>query len=115
MFPIMGMMNRLLFWELLKVFTISLIGLTGILLIPGIIQTSTQMGLSVSQLVRVIPFSIPKMLPWTIPPSTLFASCIVYGRLSSDNEAVALKAAGVDLLNTDDLEGLQAFLLAHER
>jgi len=26
-----------------------------------------------------------------------------------------LLAAGVDLLNTDDLEGLQAFLLAHER
>jgi lipopolysaccharide export system permease protein len=39
------------------------------------------------------------MLPYTIPATTLFASCVVYGRLSHDNEVVAIKAAGVHLFN----------------
>jgi lipopolysaccharide export system permease protein len=39
------------------------------------------------------------LLPYIIPPSCLFASCVVYGRMSHDNEAVALKAAGVDLFS----------------
>ena len=39
------------------------------------------------------------MLPYTIPATTLFASCVVYGRLSHDNEVVAIKAAGVHLIN----------------
>lgn len=93
-----GILNRMIFWELVKVFLLSLTGLTGLFLIGGIIQQATQYGVSASQLLNIIPLLIPSFLPYTIPATMLFATCIVYGRLSHDNEAVALKAAGVDLL-----------------
>jgi lipopolysaccharide export system permease protein len=56
------------------------------------------MGLSAAQVIQVIPLLVPSLLPYTIPATTLFASCVVYGRVANDNEAVAMKAAGVDLL-----------------
>ncbi len=93
-----GILYRTLFWELFRVFLFSLTGLTGLCLIAGIIQQAQQAGLSQSQILRAIPLIIPTMLPWTIPPTTLFASCVVYGRLANDNEIVAIKAAGIDLL-----------------
>lgn len=98
MFPLLGMLNRMIFWELLKVFLLSLFGLTGLFLVAGLVQQASQMGLSPSQVLNVIPLLIPSTLPYTIPATTLFASCVVYGRVSNDNEAVAMKAAGVDLL-----------------
>jgi lipopolysaccharide export system permease protein len=37
-------------------------------------------------------------LPYTIPATTLFATCVVYGRLSHDNEILAIKSAGVNVM-----------------
>lgn len=98
MFPLPGTLNRMIFWELVKVFLLSVVGLTGLILIPGVVQTASQLGLSSGQVLQVIPLLIPNLLPYTIPATTLFASCVVYGRIANDNEAVAMKAAGVDLL-----------------
>lgn len=91
------LLNRLIFWELLKVFLMSLGTLTGLLVTAGLLQQASQMGLSLYQVIQAIPLFIPNTLPYTIPATTLFASCVVYGRLSHDNEVVAIKAAGVHL------------------
>src|SRR5262249_25413445 len=69
------------------------------LVMAGLIQQAAQMGLTIAQVVRAIPLFVPNTLPYTIPATTLFASCVVYGRLSHDNEVVAIKAAGVHLIN----------------
>jgi lipopolysaccharide export system permease protein len=90
-------LNRMIFWELVRVFMLSLGTLTALFLVVGLVQQASQLGLSLGQLLRVIPLFIPSSLPLTIPATTLFASCVVYGRLSHDNEVVALKAAGVHL------------------
>lgn len=95
---ILTLMNRMIFWELVKVFLLSLIGLTGLFMTGGLVQQASQLGLTFEQVLRVIPMMIVISFPYTIPATTLFASCVTYGRLSGDNEAVALKAAGVDLL-----------------
>ncbi len=92
-----GTFQRMVFWELLRVFLLSLTGLTGMFVIAGVVQQANQFGLSLSQILTVIPLTIPTSFPYTIPATTLFASCVAYGRLSHDNEAVVLKAAGVDL------------------
>jgi lipopolysaccharide export system permease protein len=92
-----SLLNRLIFWELLKVFLMSLGTLTGLLVTAGLLQQAAQMGLSLMQVVKSIPLFVPSTLPYTIPATTLFASCVVYGRLSHDNEVVAIKAAGVHL------------------
>jgi len=94
-----SILNRLIFWELVKVFLMSLTTLTGLLVTAGLIQEAARMGLTLTQVVQAIPLFIPNTLPYTIPATTLFASCVVYGRLSHDNEVVAIKGAGVHLVN----------------
>ena len=91
-------LHRMIFWELAKVFTLSLLGITGILLMAGIVAEATQQGLNPSQVIEIIPLLIPSTLPYTIPATTLFASCVVYGRLAADNEILAIKAAGINIL-----------------
>jgi lipopolysaccharide export system permease protein len=90
---------RMILWELGKVFLMSLVGITGILLMAGIIAEASQQGLGPRQVLAAIPLLIPSTLPYTIPATTLFASCVVYGRLSADNEVMAIKACGVNVLH----------------
>jgi lipopolysaccharide export system permease protein len=95
-----SIINRLILAELVKVFLMALVSLTGLFLIVGLISEAAQRGLSLMQVVSIIPLFIPNMLPYTIPATTLFATCVVYGRMSHDNEIVVLKAAGVNILHT---------------
>src|SRR6516165_5619939 len=95
---LMCILHRMILWELAKVFTLSLLGITGILLMAGIVAEASQQGLGPSQIVAIIPLLIPSTLPYTIPATTLFATCVVYGRLSADNEILAIKSAGVNIL-----------------
>ena len=94
-----GILQRMILWELLKVFVISLIGITGILLMAGIVAEATQQGLGPAQILTAIPLLIPSTLPYTIPATTLFATCVVYGRLAADNEILAIRAAGINVGN----------------
>src|SRR6478735_4639474 len=89
----------MILWELVKVFLMSLVGITGILLMAGIVAEASQQGLSPSQIFAAIPLLIPSTLPYTIPATTLFATCVVYGRLAADNEILALKACGVNVIH----------------
>jgi lipopolysaccharide export system permease protein len=89
----------MILWELCKVFVMALVAITGILLMAGLIAEATQQGLGPGQILAAIPLLIPSTLPYTIPATTLFATCVVYGRLSADNEILAIKAAGVNLVH----------------
>lgn len=93
----LGILQRMIFWELLKVFVVSLIGITGILLMAGVVAEAQQQGLGPAQVLLIIPLLIPSTLPWTLPATTLFATCFVYGRLAHDNEILAIKSAGVNV------------------
>src|SRR5437764_6801242 len=84
--------------ELVKVFLLCLVGITGILLMAGIVAEASQQGLSPAQILAVIPLLVPSTLPYTIPATTLFATCVVYGRLAADNEVLAVRASGISLL-----------------
>lgn len=92
-------LNWMIFAELLKVFLLSLGSLTGLFLLAGIIQQAIQLGLSPGQILAAVPLFVPSTLPYTIPATTLFSSCVVYGRLAHDNEVVAIKGAGVHLFS----------------
>jgi lipopolysaccharide export system permease protein len=90
-------LNRMIFGELVRVFTLALVSLTGMFLLGGVLSEAMQRGLSPAQVLMVIPLLIPNTLPYTVPATCLFATCVVYGRLSHDNEITAVKAAGVHL------------------
>src|SRR5262245_33767641 len=92
-----NILQRMILWELAKVFVLSLVALTGLFLMAGLIAEATQRGLAPSQVLGVIPLLIPSMLPYTLPTTTLFATCVTYGRLAHDNEITAIRAAGVNL------------------
>src|SRR5579885_152654 len=92
-------LHRMILWELVKVFTIALVGITGILLMAGLIAEASQQGLGPGQVLAAIPLLVPSTLPYTIPATTLFATCVVYGRLSADNEILAIKSAGASVLD----------------
>jgi lipopolysaccharide export system permease protein len=93
-----SILHRTILWELFKVFLMALVGLTGLVLLAGIIAEASQRGLGPAQLLAAIPLIIPSTMPYTIPATTLFATCLVYGRLAADNEILAIKAAGVNML-----------------
>src|SRR5436190_14285284 len=88
----------MILWEIFKVFAMSLIGITSILLMAGIVAEASQQGLGPGQILAAIPLLIPSTLPYTIPATTLFAACVVYGRLAADNEILAIKSAGINIL-----------------
>ena len=94
---IFGTINRMIMMELVKVFLMSLTGLTGMFMLGGVIQEASQKGLSPAQILIAIPLIIPNTFPYTIPTTTLFATCIVYGRMSADSEVLVLRAAGVNI------------------
>jgi lipopolysaccharide export system permease protein len=93
-----SILQRMVFGELVKVFLMSLVGITGILLLAGIIAEASQQGLGPAQILEAIPLLVPSTLPYTIPATTLFASSVVYGRLGADNEILAIKSAGINVL-----------------
>src|SRR5215216_1105968 len=91
------LLERMIFWDLMKIFLLSLLGLTGILLLAGLVAEASQQGLSPTQILMIIPLLIPSTMPYTIPATTLFATCVVYGRLTADNELLAIRASGVNI------------------
>lgn len=93
-----SLIHRMIFWELFKVFVLCWIGLTTLILVGGVIAEATQQGLGPTQILEIIPFLIPSTMPYTLPTTTLFATCVVYGRLAHDNEILAVKAAGINML-----------------
>ncbi len=120
MFLTGGLLNRAIFWELTRVFALALTALTGLFLIGLVVQQAGNLGLSMLQTLEAIPLLVPYTLPYTIPATTLFASCVVYGRVAHDNEAVAMKAAGVNLhavlrpaILLGVLAAIATFALAH--
>lgn len=81
-------------------FFIILFALTFVLLMGKILQLMDLMvnkGVSFFDISKLILFLMPSLLTFTIPISLLVSILIGVGRLSSDNELTAMKAAGISL------------------
>jgi lipopolysaccharide export system permease protein len=93
MFP--HIITRYVVGELLRIFVISLLAFVGLMLLAGVAQEALQKGLPPDIVLQVIPFILPKALMFAMPATILFSICCVFGRMSADNEVVAVKALGV--------------------
>lgn len=82
-------------WELVKVFTISLVAITLIMVLFGVGRQAVEMNLGFGPVLRIIPFVLPNSLAFAIPGTVLYTVCTVYGGMSADNEVVALKSLGI--------------------
>ncbi len=88
--------NRYILWEITKLFSIALVAFTAIIMLGGLAQQLMLEGLGPMAIVELLPYLLPIGLQFGLPPTLLFAVCSVYGRISADNEVVAVKAAGVN-------------------
>jgi len=69
-----------------------------VILIAPFFQFQRYMALDEDFIFKVLPYFAPISLVYIIPLSVLLASLFVFGRLSEDNELLAIKAAGIPLL-----------------
>lgn len=54
-------------------------------------------GISVGRMALLIPYLFPQPLAWAIPPAAMIAAILVFGRLSADNEIIAIQSGGAPL------------------
>jgi lipopolysaccharide export system permease protein len=90
-----GILARYLLWEIIKVFIVSVVSLTVLLMLFGVLRQLLREGLGLSAIFQLIPYVLPMGLQYALPTTLLFAICCVYGRASADGEISAIKAAGV--------------------
>jgi lipopolysaccharide export system permease protein len=88
-------LTRYILMDLLKVFSITLAALTLVLVLVLVGKEAIGQGLGPGPVLRLIPFLLPTALVFAIPATALFAVCLVYGRMSSANEIVAIKSLGI--------------------
>ena len=55
----------------------------------------TEYGASVSSVVKIFVYGLPGIIMWTFPMSTLLATLLTFGRLSSSSEITAMKSCGI--------------------
>ncbi len=91
----MYIFTRYILSQLLAVFLISISAITTVMLLFVIIRELHQQGLQFSQITDLLPYILPDALRFAIPATSLFAACLVFGRLASSNEIVATKALGI--------------------
>jgi len=87
--------NGYILRELAEAFFVAFFAYTFVLTL-GLMLRPLQAGLGVMLVFKILPYGLPAILPWTVPVSVLTACVIAYGRLSSDNEILAMNAMGTN-------------------
>lgn len=101
---LIGTLNKRFYLYLLKelsyIFLLSLGVLTFILVLGRIGQLAdlvVNKGVEIKDIILLIVYSSPPYLTFTLPMAFLLSTIVVLGRLSTENEILALKASGVNL------------------
>jgi len=90
-------LQRYVFIELTKVFVAAFLVVALVLTVGGALRYLEHERAGLGLLMRVLPLIIARVLPYIFPVAILLATTMVYGRMSADNEIVAVRAAGVHL------------------
>lgn len=91
----MNLITRHVIGELSKIFLLSVVTMTFLMVMVFLIQEAWQESLTPATILELIPYTIPTALCFAIPGTVLFSVCIVYGRMSGSNEIVAIKSLGI--------------------
>ena len=89
------------------------IGLTAILSMGGGVLNIVDLGqVTAGQLLRLMAFVVPVAATLSLPVAAMFGAAATYGRLSADNEFVACRASGINILHLFFPAGLIAVMCA---
>lgn len=110
----MKILNRYILKEISSAFIFGFIFFNFILFI-GIIFDLTELifieNAPLTEVGKLVAFTIPSFFDIVIPVSLLFASLLTFGRLSSDGEIVAMSSSGISLFHIAGPLLLFAFFL----
>jgi lipopolysaccharide export system permease protein len=93
-------LDRYILREMVVPFFLGLAIFTSILLIVRIlklVELVVNRGVPLAQMVRIFSYILPAFLEVTVPMALLLAILVAFGRLSSDSEVIAMRAAGISL------------------
>jgi lipopolysaccharide export system permease protein len=93
-------LDRYILRELIVPFVLGIAVFTSILLIVRIlklVEMVVNRGVPLAQILKLFSYILPAFLEVTVPMALLLAILVAFGRLSSDSEIIALRAAGVGL------------------
>ncbi len=93
-----GILQRYVMGEVFRAFSLALLTITCVFVLLTVMTKAASIGLGPYEIMMLIPYMIPVNLPYTVPVSLLFAATVVYGRLASDNEVIAVKTAGLSAM-----------------
>ena len=97
--PFLWTLQRYILREMGKTFLLTVIALTAILgLGGGVLQVIKLGAVTPAQLARLILVMMPLSIVLTLPIAALFSASATYGRLAGDNEFVACRSSGINLL-----------------
>jgi len=91
----MRILTRYVLFDLLKVFLLTLTGLTLLIFVVLIGKEAVDKGIGLGPLLRMSPYLLPQAMQFAVPGTMLLATTSVYGRMASYNEIVAIKSLGI--------------------
>lgn len=95
----MKLIDRYIFSSLVGAFLVGVVTFMVLLLAVGplqkLIEMITQQGVPASTALSIFAYQLPYSLTLTFPMSVLLSILLVFGRMSSESEMVAIRAAGV--------------------
>ena len=93
-------LDRYIFFELVPPFLLGIIGFIMIML-TDLLFTYTDLiinkGVPLLVILRLLIFKLPAIMVLTFPVATVFATSMVFSRMSKENEMVALRTSGISL------------------
>lgn len=96
----MKILRKYIIREIIVMFLFSLAIFTFTLVIGNIIKLAELVinrGVDIKLVGRLFLYLIPFLLSYTIPMSILTSVLLVFGRLSGDNEIIAIRASGINI------------------
>lgn len=81
--------------DILQLFLLSLAGMTTFIMLGLVVHQLIAAGLGPEALTQLLPYASVMSLQFAVPATLLFSVCTVFGRLSADNEFIAIKSVGI--------------------
>ena len=81
--------------DVIQLFLVALLGLTTFIMLSLVLHQLYSEGLGFSVFTQLLPYASVMSLQFAIPATLLFSVCTIYGRISADNEIMAVKSAGI--------------------
>jgi len=92
-------LHRYVLRELLKVFTLTALGLTLIFSMGGgLLNLIKIQQVSAGDVAKLLLWFLPLVASFMLPIAALLSAALTYGRLAADNELDACKAGGINIL-----------------